>query len=68
VKPDIFTFTISANEKGGTTKEVNALLATKLAQAKEVLIKNGVAEKDITSTNISVSPNREYTNNTSVQK
>jgi uncharacterized protein YggE len=68
VKPDIFTFTISANEKGATTKEVNALLATKLTQAKDILTKNGVEEKDITSTNISVSPNREYTNNTSVQK
>lgn len=68
VKPDIFTFTISANEKWATTKEVNDLLATKLSQAKDILKKNWVADKDITSTNISVYPNWEYTNNTSVQK
>lgn len=68
IKPDIFVFTISANEKWATTKEVNELLATKLSQAKEILKKNGVADKDITSTNISVYPNWEYTNNTSVQK
>lgn len=68
VKPDIFTFTISANEKGNTTKEVNTLLATKLSLAKDILKKSGVEDKDITSTNISVYPNWEYTNNTSVQK
>ncbi len=68
VKPDIFTFTISANEKGATTKVVNEALATKLSQAKEILKKNGVEDKDITSTNISVYPNWDYTNNTSVQK
>lgn len=68
VKPDIFIFTISANEKWSSTKEVNELLATKLSQAKDILKKNWIEEKDITSTNISVYPNWEYTNNTSVQK
>lgn len=63
--PDIYTFSITANEVGKTTKEVNKVLAQKIAEAKKVLQNNKIEAKDIQSQNVDISENRVYTNNTS---
>ena len=63
--PNIYTFSISANETGATTKIVNDELATKIDQAKKILKDNNIEDKDIQSNNIDISANREYTNTSS---
>lgn len=63
--PDIYTFSVSANETGSTTKAVNEALALKINAAQEVLTKNNVDKKDIQSQNVDISENRVYNNNNS---
>ncbi len=63
--PNIYTFSISANETGATTKIVNDELATKIDQAKKILKDNNIEDKDIQSNNIDIAANREYTNTSS---
>jgi uncharacterized protein YggE len=61
-KPDTFIVTVLAEEKSKNTKDGFALVNTKIAQIKKVLLDNGIAEKDIQSNNISINPNYNYEN------
>ncbi len=63
--PNIYSFSISANETGSTTKIVNDALAKKIEQAQKILKDNNIEDKDIQSNNIDISTNREYTNTSS---
>ena len=63
--PNIYSFSISANETGATTKIVNEALAKKLDEATKLLDKNNIDKKDIQSQNVDISENRNYTNNNS---
>ncbi len=63
--PNIYTFSISANETWATTKIVSENLAKKLDQAQKVLADNNIDKKDIQSSNIDIQSNREYTQNAS---
>ncbi len=66
--PNIFTFTISADEIWATTNEVNTVLAIKTNQATDILKRYGVLDKDIQSSNISINQNRVYDGTKSVEK
>lgn len=66
VVPNIFVFSVSANETGSTTKAVNEVLAKKLDQAQKILADNGIEKKDIQSNNINTYENREYNESKSV--
>lgn len=66
--PNIYSFSISANEIWATTKIVNESLAKKLDQAQKILDANNIDKKDIQSSNIDIQPNRVYENNTSKEQ
>lgn len=66
--PNIYTFSISADETGATTKIVNEALAKKMDQAQTILNANTIDKKDIQSNAISINPNREYDGTKSVEK
>ena len=58
--PNIYTFSISANETWATTKIVSENLAKKLDQAQKILADNNIDKKDIQSNNIDIQSNRIY--------
>jgi len=58
--PNIYTFSISANETWATTKIVSENLAKKLDQAQKILAGNNIDKKDIQSSNIDIQSNRIY--------
>ncbi|MBC7503826.1 SIMPL domain-containing protein [Candidatus Gracilibacteria bacterium] len=60
--PDTFLLTIIAEEKTKTTREGFAQVGAKIATLKDLLLKNGIAEKDIQSINIAINPNYIYDN------
>lgn len=66
--PNIYTFSVIANETGSTTKEVSTTIAKKLDQAQQILKDNKIDAKDIQSSNISTNENREYDGTTSAIK
>jgi uncharacterized protein YggE len=66
--PNIYSFSISTNETGATTKEVSETMAKKLDQAQKILDANNIDKKDIQSSNIDIQPNRVYENNTSKEQ
>ncbi len=63
--PNIYSFSITANETGATTKIVSESLAKQLDQAQKVLDTYKIDKKDIQSSNIDIQSNRVYDNNTS---
>ncbi len=63
--PNIYTFSITANEKGKTTKEVNEALAKKINAAQVILENNKIDKKEIQSQNVDISENRVYENSNS---
>jgi len=63
--PNIYSFSITANETGATTKIVSESLAKQLDQAQKVLDIYKIDKKDIQSSNIDIQPNRVYDNNSS---
>lgn len=63
--PDIYSFSVTANETGSTTKIVNEWLAQQLDKAQKVLDQYKIDKKDIQSQNIDISENRVYDNSTS---
>lgn len=63
--PNIYTFSITANETGATTKAVNEAIALKMNEAQKILESNNIDKKDIQSQNVDISENRVYTNSTS---
>lgn len=58
--PDTFILTVMAQEKTKTTQEGFAQVGKKIINLKELIMKNGVSEKDIQSVNISINPNYVY--------
>jgi len=66
--PNIYSFSISANEIGNTSKIVNETLAKKLDQAQKTLTDYQIDKKDIQSSNIDIYQNREYDGTKSVEK
>jgi len=58
--PNIYSFSISANETWATTKIVSENLAKKLDQAQKILAGNNIDKKDIQSSNIDIQSNRIY--------
>jgi uncharacterized protein YggE len=66
--PNIYSFSITANETGATTKIVNESLAKQLDQAQKILDTYKIDKKDIQSSNIDIQPNREYDGNKSIEK
>lgn len=58
--PNIYTFSVSANETWATTKIVSDNLAKKLDQAQKILADNNIDKKDIQSSNIDIQSNRIY--------
>ena len=63
--PNIYSFSITANETGATTKIVNEALAKKLDQAQKIIDEFKIDTKDIQSSNIDISENRVYDNSNS---
>lgn len=63
--PDIYTFSVTANETGATTKIVNEALAKKLDQAQKIIDTFKIDKKDIQSQNIDISENRVYDSSSS---
>jgi uncharacterized protein YggE len=63
--PNIYSFSITANETGATTKIVSESLAKQLDQAQKILDTYKIDKKDIQSSNIDIQPNRVYDNNSS---
>lgn len=63
--PDIYTFSVTANETGATTKIVNEALAKKLDQAQKIIDTFKIDKKDIQSQNIDISENRIYDSSSS---
>ena len=63
--PNIYSFSITANETGATTKIVNETLAKKLDQAQKIIDEFKIDTKDIQSSNIDISENRVYDNSNS---
>lgn len=63
--PNIYSFSITANETGATTKIVNEALAKKLDQAQKIIDEFKIDKKDIQSQNIDISENRVYDNSSS---
>jgi uncharacterized protein YggE len=66
--PNIYSFSITANETGATTKIVSESLAQQLDQAQKVLDTYKIDKKDIQSSNIDIQPNREYDGTKSIEK
>lgn len=63
--PNIYSFSITTNETGATTKIVSESLAQQLDQAQKILDTYKIDKKDIQSSNIDIQPNRVYDNNSS---
>lgn len=63
--PNIYTFSVTANATGSTTKRVNEAIAQKINAAQEILTNNTIDKKDIQSQNVDISENRVYENSSS---
>ncbi len=61
-KPDTFILSVLSEEKSKTTKDGFARVSERIAQVKDLLTKNGIVDKDIQSTNISINPSYNYDN------
>ncbi|WP_320128336.1 SIMPL domain-containing protein [uncultured Sphaerochaeta sp.] len=60
LQPDIASFSIQVQEQAPTTGEAQALANAKMAELLAVLRKNGVADKDITTTGLTLRPNYDW--------
>jgi uncharacterized protein YggE len=64
--PDVLNLTISASETAGTSAEALQIVNQRINAAAEVLRNNGVDVKDIQTSNLSVYPEYDYVNGSSV--
>ena len=67
LKPNITKYSFSANEKNVDSKQALEIANQKINKVRQILKDSWIKDEDITSTNISVNPNYEYSSTWSTQ-
>lgn len=66
LKPDTLTMRIGVSEKAATTKKAIEAANTKINEVRALVLKSGVAEKDVQTSSLSLYPDYDYNNGTQV--